>query len=88
MLVLTRKKNQTIVINNEILLTVVDIRGDKIRLGVQAPENVVVDRFEIHLAKQRQRGLPINQELLDIEKRNDSLTESDNTENPEETDEN
>ena len=38
MLVLSRKKNESIIINNEITVVVVEIRGDKVRLGVEAPE--------------------------------------------------
>ena len=38
MLVLSRKKNESIVINNDITVVVVEIRGDKVRLGVEAPQ--------------------------------------------------
>jgi cytosine deaminase len=48
MLVLTRQRNETIVIGNDIDVTVVDIRGDKVRLGIQAPRNVAVHRKEIY----------------------------------------
>ncbi len=48
MLVLTRKKNETIVINDNIRITVVEIRGDKIRLGIEAPKDVPVHRLEIY----------------------------------------
>jgi len=48
MLVLTRQRNETIVIGNDIDVTVVDIRGDKVRLGIQAPRNVTVHRKEIY----------------------------------------
>ncbi len=48
MLVLTRKVGEEIVIGENIHLTVVDIRGDKVRLGVAAPKEVVVDRQEVH----------------------------------------
>jgi carbon storage regulator len=47
MLVLSRKKNEKIVINNDIIITVVEIRGDKIRLGIEAPKDVPVHREEI-----------------------------------------
>ncbi len=42
MLVLSRKKNESIVINNDITIVVVEIRGDKVRLGVEAPKEVPV----------------------------------------------
>ena len=53
MLVLSRKKNESIVINNDITIVVVEIRGDKVRLGVEAPKEVPVHRREIYDAIQR-----------------------------------
>ncbi len=47
MLVLSRKKNESIVIDNHIVITVVEIRGDKVRLGITAPKEVPVYRQEI-----------------------------------------
>lgn len=47
MLVLSRKKNESIVINNDIKIVVVEIRGDKVRLGVEAPKEVPVHRREV-----------------------------------------
>jgi carbon storage regulator len=47
MLVLSRKKNESIVINNDIIVTVVEIRGDKVRLGIVAPKEVPVHRQEV-----------------------------------------
>ncbi|MDY3559668.1 carbon storage regulator CsrA [Gemmata sp. JC673] len=48
MLVLSRKKNESIVINNDIVITVVEIRGDKVRLGIAAPKDVPVHRQEVY----------------------------------------
>jgi carbon storage regulator len=48
MLVLSRKKNECIVIDNQITITVVEIRGDKVRLGIDAPTTVPVHREEIY----------------------------------------
>lgn len=48
MLVLSRKKNESIVINDEITVTVVEIRGDKVRLGIVAPKEIPVHRQEVH----------------------------------------
>lgn len=48
MLVLTRKKNECIVINDVIRVTVVEIRGDKVRLGIEAPREVEVHRQEVY----------------------------------------
>ena len=47
MLVLSRKKNESIVIDDRIVITVVEIRGDKVRLGIQAPKEVPVHRVEV-----------------------------------------
>jgi carbon storage regulator len=47
MLVLSRKKDESIVINNDIRIVVVEIRGDKVRLGVEAPKEVPVHRQEV-----------------------------------------
>lgn len=47
MLVLSRKKNESIVINNDITITVVEIRGDKVRLGIVAPREASVHRQEV-----------------------------------------
>ena len=53
MLVLSRKKNESIVINNDITIVVVEIRGDKVRLGVEAPKEVPVHRREVYEAIKR-----------------------------------
>jgi carbon storage regulator len=47
MLVLSRKKNQGIVVNDDITIIVVEIRGDKVRLGVEAPKAIPVHRREV-----------------------------------------
>ena len=55
MLVLSRKKNESIVINDDITIVVVEIRGDKVRLGVEAPKEVPVHRREVYEAILRSR---------------------------------
>ena len=47
MLVLSRKKSEQIVIDNNVTITVIEIRGDKVRLGVEAPGEVPVHRYEV-----------------------------------------
>jgi carbon storage regulator len=54
MLVLSRKKNESIIINDHITVTVVEIRGDKVRLGIDAPKEVTVHRREVYEAIQNQ----------------------------------
>lgn len=58
MLVLSRKKNESIVINNDITIVVVEIRGDKVRLGVEAPKEVLVHRREVYDAIHRNPDQP------------------------------
>lgn len=53
MLVLSRQRDEQIIINDNITVTIIDIRGDKVRLGITAPKNVSIDRKEIWEAKQR-----------------------------------
>jgi carbon storage regulator len=57
MLVLSRKKNESIVINDDIKIVVVEIRGDKVRLGVEAPKEVPVHRREVYDAIKRAEEL-------------------------------
>jgi carbon storage regulator len=59
MLVLSRKKDESIVINNDITIVVVEIRGDKVRLGVEAPKEVPVHRREVYDAIARGEPLEI-----------------------------
>jgi len=55
MLVLARKRNEIIVIGDNIRVTVVDIRGDKVRLGIEAPREVSVHRKEVFDAIEQQK---------------------------------
>ena len=53
MLVLSRKRGEVIIIGDDIKVVVVDVIGDKVRIGVEAPRDVVVDRQEIHNRKMK-----------------------------------
>ena len=53
MIVLSRKRNESIVINDDIIIQVVEIRGDKVRLGIEAPREVPVHRNEVYEAIRR-----------------------------------
>lgn len=55
MLVLSRKREERIMIADNIVITVLDIRGDKVRLGIEAPAEVPVHRREVYEAIQRQK---------------------------------
>ena len=54
MLVLSRQRDESIIIGDNIVITVVDIRGDKVRLGINAPTEVPVHRQEVYEAIQRE----------------------------------
>lgn len=56
MLVLTRKSNQSIMIGDDIEVSVLSIMGEKVRIGIQAPRDVPVFRREVYLEIQQERG--------------------------------
>jgi len=58
MLVLSRKRDERIVIGDNIVITVVDVRGDKVRLGIEAPAEVPVHRQEVLDAMRRSTAEP------------------------------
>ena len=58
MLVLSRKRDESIVIADNIVITIVEIRGDKVRLGIDAPRDVTVHRSEIYAAIQNDKESP------------------------------
>lgn len=55
MLVLSRQRDESIIIGDNIVVTVVDIRGDKVRLGIVAPPEITVHRREVYEAIQREK---------------------------------
>lgn len=66
MLVLSRHKDQTIMIGDDIEITVVDIRGDKVRVGISAPSNIPVHRKEVYEAIKKENQQASNISLDDI----------------------
>lgn len=56
MLVLNRKKNEVVCVGDSITVTVIEIRGDKVRLGFAAPDDVTVHRKEVYDAIKRENG--------------------------------
>jgi len=56
MLVLSRQRDESIVIGDNVVITIVDIRGDKVRLGIEAPGEIPVHRQEVYEAIQREKG--------------------------------
>ena len=56
MLVLSRRRDESIIIGDNIIVTIVDIRGDKVRLGIEAPTEISVHRQEVYEAIQRENA--------------------------------
>lgn len=56
MLVLSRQKDESIIIGDDIEIIIVDVRGDKVRLGINAPREISVHRKEIYEAIQREKA--------------------------------
>ena len=54
MLVLSRHRDESIMIGDDVVVTIVDIRGDKVRLGIQAPSDIPVHRQEVYEAIKRE----------------------------------
>jgi carbon storage regulator len=57
MLVLSRQRDESIMIGDDVEIIIVDVRGDKVRLGITAPKNIPVHRREIYDAIKREKGL-------------------------------
>ena len=62
MLALTRKKGESLVVNNNIEITVLEIRGDQVKIGIQAPKEVPIYRKEVYLQIQKE-----NEEAVEID---------------------
>lgn len=56
MLVLSRHRDESIMIGDDVMITIVDIRGDKVRLGIDAPPEVPVHRQEVYEAIKRENA--------------------------------
>ncbi len=65
MLALTRKKGEALVINNNIEITVLEIRGDQIKIGISAPKDVPIYRKEVYLQIQQENEAAISAGGLD-----------------------
>ncbi len=57
MLVLSRHRDETIMIGDDIEITIVDIKGDKVRIGINAPKNIEVHRKEVHESIKRKNAM-------------------------------
>ncbi len=77
MLVLSRQRDETIMIGDDIEITVVDIRGDKVRLGITAPPSVPVHRKEVYEAIKRENRDASRVDLDDLNKADRNLRRPD-----------
>ena len=66
MLALTRKKGEALVINNNIEITVLEVRGDQIKIGISAPKDVPIYRKEVYLQIQKENEAAISADGLDM----------------------
>ena len=64
MLALSRKKNEAIVINNNVEITVLEVKGDQVKLGISAPKEVPVYRKEVYVQIQEANAAAMNSNLL------------------------
>ena len=69
MLALTRKKGESLVLNNDIEVTVLEIRGDQVKIGVKAPREVPVYRKEVYLQIQKENEAAASAENLEALKK-------------------
>ena len=65
MLALSRKKNEAIVLNNNIEITILEIKGEQVKLGISAPKNIPVYRKEVYVQIQEAHTASINTEGMD-----------------------
>jgi carbon storage regulator len=77
MLVLSRQKDESIIIGDDIEITIVDVRGDKVRLGINAPREISVHRKEIYEAIQREKAQQRAAESAATGKADDSKSSDD-----------
>ena len=65
MLALSRRKNEALVINNNIEITILDIKGDQVKIGISAPKQIPIYRKEVYLQIQESNKAAMAPEALD-----------------------
>ncbi|MFI3202344.1 MAG: carbon storage regulator CsrA [Eubacteriales bacterium] len=65
MLALTRKKDETLIINNNIEITVLEMKGDQVKLGIEAPKEIPIYRKEVYAQIQEENKVAMNLETVD-----------------------
>ena len=66
MLALTRKKGEALVINNNVEVTILEIRGDQVKIGISAPKDVPIYRKEVYLQIQKENEASINANSFEV----------------------
>lgn len=66
MLALTRKKSESLIINNNIEITILDIRGDQVKIGISAPKEIPVYRKEVYLQIQEENKEALNSNGVEV----------------------
>ena len=69
MLALTRKKGESLVVNNNVEITVLDIRGDQVKIGISAPKEVPIYRKEVYLQIENENKAAVTPESIDALKK-------------------
>lgn len=69
MLALTRKSGESIVINNDVEITVLDIKGDQVKIGITAPKSVPVYRKEVYIQIQEANKAASNSDGIEVLKK-------------------
>lgn len=65
MLALTRKKGESLILNNDIEITVLEVRGDQVKLGIAAPKSVSIYRKEVYIQIQKENEASVSVENLE-----------------------
>jgi carbon storage regulator len=72
MLVLSRQRDESIMIGDDVEITIVDVRGDKVRLGITAPKQIPVHRREIYDAIQREKAQKAAEEAPAVDSKDET----------------
>lgn len=86
MLILTRKKGESIKIGDEIEIFITEVKGDKVRIGISAPENMKITRTELYLTVENNKEAVDKVDLLKVFQLTRNLYASNQEENTEESD--
>ena len=66
MLILSRKKNQSIIINDDIVISVIEVKGEHVKLGINAPSSVKIYRQEVYDAIQKENKAALNSVITSL----------------------